>query len=450
VLKTGAGTGLAAALAGCFGGDSDSDNGGGPSDDGELDAVPSGVSTVVSIDTDRLLDDELARQGINRALELLARQNSAAPPAANYQEVLSMIESEVGLDLQGLQSALFFADMAGETAGLIFEADWSEDEIVGAIETDGADLSKQSQDGYTIYESDGGDGSLVVLDGGRYLVGPESGINGVLDVLAGEADPVGGAVADAYANTSGMARFAADVPGDAFKNTEELSAMQEVTTVSGSLTASGDTRTFTVELSASDESAAEELVEQADALLTLAEGQIDQYPEIQEYIEDPEAQLDAIDISQSGSTVTVTYGGSVELVAEGGMLILAAVVASFVLGLGESVEQTAPQANFAMDYAAGAGETSWPDVQNASAGDGTLTITHAGGDSIRAGNLSVTGGIGGRVSWANASTHDSESAITAGETVEYRVDSDDTVRVVWSDETAGSSAELWRWVGPDA
>ena len=132
-------------------------------------------------------------------------------------------------------------------------------------------------------------------------------------------------------------------------------------------------------------------------------------------------------------------------------VILAAVIATFVLGLGESVSETAPQANFATDYSAGGGTTVPDDTSwSQSAGDGALTITHTGGDRIAAENLFVSGGVDGRFSWENADGFGPGSDISAGDSVNYQVNTDSTVRVLWSDGSSGSSAELKKWTGSDA
>lgn len=130
-------------------------------------------------------------------------------------------------------------------------------------------------------------------------------------------------------------------------------------------------------------------------------------------------------------------------------VILAAVIATFVLGLGESVSDTAPQANFATDYttdASGSVTDSWDKTD----GDGYLTVTHTGGAKIRAEYLSLTGGTVEGQEWGSASGYGAQSDISAGSSVEYRVASDDTVRVIWSKAGSGSSAELKKWTGPDA
>ncbi|PSP24316.1 type IV pilin, partial [Halobacteriales archaeon QH_10_65_19] len=71
-------------------------------------------------------------------------------------------------------------------------------------------------------------------------------------------------------------------------------------------------------------------------------------------------------------------------------VILAAVIATFVLGLGEQVSQTSPNTSFSFDY-----EDSSPseDSFGTSPGslNGKLTITHSGGPNINADQLSVAG-----------------------------------------------------------
>jgi flagellin-like protein len=64
-------------------------------------------------------------------------------------------------------------------------------------------------------------------------------------------------------------------------------------------------------------------------------------------------------------------------------VILAAVIASFVLGLGDSASEVQPNSSFSFDYEEDAG----------SSGD-LLTITLTDGDEIEAGNLYIRGELG--------------------------------------------------------
>ncbi len=127
-------------------------------------------------------------------------------------------------------------------------------------------------------------------------------------------------------------------------------------------------------------------------------------------------------------------------------VILAAVIGTFVLGLGENVQST-PQAKFNFDY-----------NQTGSA----LTITHDGGDAIDSDNLNITSDTGTDVSWTDSlNTSLSESYdVKAGNSTtiegnadagtENLVNSGDTIRVVWSDPNTDKSATVGKWTGPDA
>ena len=115
-------------------------------------------------------------------------------------------------------------------------------------------------------------------------------------------------------------------------------------------------------------------------------------------------------------------------------VILAAVIGSFVLNLGGSLNDTAPQASFGFDY-------------NASGSN--VTVTHQSGDSIEAARLNVTssssGGLGPAVdSWP--------TTVGAGDSATYDNGapwSGETVRVVWESETGENSATLSTSTAPN-
>jgi len=127
-------------------------------------------------------------------------------------------------------------------------------------------------------------------------------------------------------------------------------------------------------------------------------------------------------------------------------VILAAVIATFVLGLGDQISNTAPQASFSFDYDT---SVSGSDSFGTSAGsaDGFLSITHDGGDTIEAANLNINGGVNSQT-WSSASGASTE--ISAGSGVEYAVEDSDTVRVTYQSSSGDSSATLGRWEGPQA
>jgi flagellin-like protein len=132
-------------------------------------------------------------------------------------------------------------------------------------------------------------------------------------------------------------------------------------------------------------------------------------------------------------------------------VILAAVIGTFVLGLGDQVSSNAPQASFTFDFA---------DQTN-----DQLDITHDGGDSIPNGQLTVrsdtaffagasnTSGTSRSFAPFGQSVFSLSGDVTAGTTIGIRGDTDlngATVRVVWNADSGDSTATLAKWEGPDA
>ena len=139
-------------------------------------------------------------------------------------------------------------------------------------------------------------------------------------------------------------------------------------------------------------------------------------------------------------------------------VILAAVVATFVLGLGESVTQTAPSASFTVELDTGADNDTIDQygVYNETAAseldedtDALLRITHAGGPVIEAQYLSNTGGSYGAGAWSANETYGyaPREEISAGSSFEMWIDTSDRIQVTWQQE--GDSAILQTYPGPD-
>lgn len=124
-------------------------------------------------------------------------------------------------------------------------------------------------------------------------------------------------------------------------------------------------------------------------------------------------------------------------------VILAAVIGTFVLGLGDSLQQTSPSASFGFDY-----EKNDSDAWGENA---SISVTHEGGDSIGEDRLSVN--VGG--STVNSSTTGWGDPVNAGSstTLEYNdTQTDggsnliwsggDAVRVVWTSDDDSSSQTI--------
>jgi len=165
-------------------------------------------------------------------------------------------------------------------------------------------------------------------------------------------------------------------------------------------------------------------------------------------------------------------------------VILAAVIGTFVLGLGDQLQGTAPQAQIGFDYNPGNSDvdTNGDGTTTTSVPDDSLTITHESGNEIQGSALSVV--VSGATGHADndgdaedvallnpsvgARTSDSKWAteVSAGSSVtidyeDFNTQADGAgtaarnvdlgsaeVRLTWASE--GSSATLGKWSGPDA
>jgi len=148
-------------------------------------------------------------------------------------------------------------------------------------------------------------------------------------------------------------------------------------------------------------------------------------------------------------------------------VILAAVIATFVLGLGDRVSNTSPSASFSFEYSEGEvtdsktefdchdanGNSEYPlnetDASSSPDDQGVLDITHDSGESIEAARLKLSDDSGNSADLTDCG-FGSTTKINAGTTVSTPVDSDDIIRVTWTGESGDSSATIGKWNGPDS
>ena len=121
-------------------------------------------------------------------------------------------------------------------------------------------------------------------------------------------------------------------------------------------------------------------------------------------------------------------------------VILAAVIGTFVLGLGQNLQQTAPQASFTFDF-----------NQDGAANDAAITsITHDGGDTIDSNRLTTK--VDGSDVGTGSYTYQSggwSGDVTAGSSVTVVKDdgtdsswSGETIKVIWTSDAGDNSATL--------
>lgn len=108
-------------------------------------------------------------------------------------------------------------------------------------------------------------------------------------------------------------------------------------------------------------------------------------------------------------------------------VILAAVIATFVLDLGGD-QQQAPQASFTFEGDSSSG----------------VTVTHAGGDTISSDNIIFQGAGTGRTTWTATGTGAPPPTVdvSAGSSTDTGASAAGTLRVVWDDPNSDQTATL--------
>jgi flagellin-like protein len=126
-------------------------------------------------------------------------------------------------------------------------------------------------------------------------------------------------------------------------------------------------------------------------------------------------------------------------------VILAAVIGTFVLGLGDRVTEASPTASVTFDQVGEAGT------------DATVKVSHDGGDSLKVSQIDITatdsdGNSVGPSSGTPVEDWDTntDDEITAGESNtleadESGFDADDTVKVIWTSDGGESSNVLGKY-----
>jgi len=124
-------------------------------------------------------------------------------------------------------------------------------------------------------------------------------------------------------------------------------------------------------------------------------------------------------------------------------VILAAVIASFVLGLGDQAQNQTPTASFSFSWDdSGSGSSDSQMYDDSSDTYGEVTVTHDGGDDLDSSNMQVKDD--------DSNSVDSFSATTAGASETYDAGEDDTIRVVWNSPDGDSSSTLSSYEAPGA
>lgn len=288
----------------------------------DLQLVPDGVDAVTYVDVDQVTSDEGIREVVDAYLERRAESPFYRGPTSTA-EALDRFENETGLDPERAHRVTTFSKYdeetgrgAAEYSATIVRSDWTEEEVVSAIERR-RDVSLQATDykGATLYEPVRRatlPAWVAVLGDGTYVIGTERAVKDVVDVDRGEAEPLSGELKGAFQGTrSGYVRFAARVPeervpdrGLGAASGVNTSRVRAVEIVSGAYFSGGNTLGTETTFHATDEDTARDVEDVTRGSLSLARGLTKEA--------DVKAALRDVEVTRDGRRVTITYENTVD------------------------------------------------------------------------------------------------------------------------------------------
>lgn len=323
VLRAGAGLLATAtvASAGCT--QLESFTGGGSGAD--VERVPSDSRSVAYVDVQTVLEDETTERLVNAYLQAAAEGEYYDGPE-NYEAALERAREESDLDPTKLQRVVVFGDyeatLQGEGDpffGTLFDADWSTEDVVAALEESGPSYAETEYAGTTVYENETeySDNSLAVLAEGQYVLGTKTAVEAAVDVESGDADGIGEDLQGAFDATrdDAVVRLASEVPEDSIPSrfpvggdSVELDAFQEVTHTGGALYTTDQNVGVALTLLCPSEQVAQDVEEQTEALVTVTKS-------LESTDEEVDAFLDAIEVRiENDTNVVVSYEEATETV----------------------------------------------------------------------------------------------------------------------------------------
>lgn len=292
-----------------------------------LDSVPAKATAVTYVDVDGLLESDAHTRLLNTYLSELANATEGYDGPTTAAEVIENAENETELDLSTIDAVTLFsaAGTANDYSGAIVTGSFTEQGFVDAqAASQSYNYSETTYAGHTLYvpvdpPRYADETYIGVLGDGKMVTGTETAVKDAIDVSAGNADPVSGAVRTAFQNSrDGFLRFGATVPQDQLPTDAanrslpiDANVYSSVTTVWGAHYVDGDTVGATVTMEATSVDAAKDVRDVTDGAVSLASGYV-----TEETVKD---QLRAITVERDGTAVTVTYEngvGSLESVIE--------------------------------------------------------------------------------------------------------------------------------------
>lgn len=285
---------------------------------GQVNAVPADANGVLYADLDTIRNDDGVQKVANAYYSAVAEYDYYDGPES-FEAALEDFEDNTDLDPSEAHEVVSFAGyggeyglLDGEHSAVIVTADWSADDVTDTVGGDNVEFDEDTRAGKTIYEPSEDYFSWVgVLKDGQYVVGQEDAVEDAIDAQTGNDDGLEDELQNGYSSTrSAPVRYASVVPDPGEYDTVpesygrgesavDLGVLEDVQTLGGSIYRNGETYAIEATLAADDSDTASNLAD-------IMEGAIAVYRD-NTYSETAKELADDLAVSQSGSSVTISF-----------------------------------------------------------------------------------------------------------------------------------------------
>ncbi|MDS0259919.1 hypothetical protein NDI56_10990 [Haloarcula sp. S1CR25-12] len=302
-----------------------------------LDAIPAGADAVAYANVDTIRQDEGVKTLTNTHLEQRSQYEYYDGPE-DFDGLLGHIEDEWETDPSNVHEATVFSEFGGtddelfaEYGGVVLRADLEAEDVKRGLENvENIDFSEVEHSGSVVYEPESADGRWVgSLSTDRVVVGTEDAVYDAIDVQNGDSDTIDSEVENAYTETrDAPVRFAGRmpspsdnpaVPESVAKRSDEpidLTPLDDVDTLRGSVYRDDDVRGLETTLAASDRDAAADATDVVTELRDRAQSSIP-YGSVADLVGDISVEQDGSSVkaslrktvSELDSVLEDTYGG---------------------------------------------------------------------------------------------------------------------------------------------
>jgi len=340
-----AGVGLVGALSGCSGngqqtttgeptdGTGGTEGGGGENGGGTVGAgqalslVPARSNLFLGVDFDAFRTQDDIKRILNAGAE------TGGSSQTDVDQALDMAESQYGIDPAKVHNAVVFGEIPETSTdspsgiadtyagGLLF----TDLDLQGALDSLPTEFTESTYQGTTIYTVSGGS-QVAQVDGVIAFTSEEwagNSVEDVIDVATGNAEAVSGQIATVYEGTReapirfAMAVPSADTGGETPTAGSGLGMTAKVDYISGSiLYENGGNRGLELNAEVADEATATQFKQQITAFKTQYKQVLSQQAEQNPDTEELSALLEKVQVSQSGTTLSLSYEDSVDNIVD--------------------------------------------------------------------------------------------------------------------------------------